>query len=103
MFEFDPVQTVGTLAAGASVASFMPQAWKIIRTRDVEGLSARMYVLTAAAFALWLAFGLLQNQWALIVPNALCFVTATFILTMIVMPPRQRERVAATLDPESGS
>jgi MtN3 and saliva related transmembrane protein len=96
----DTVQVIGVLAATASVASFMPQAWKIVRTRDVEGLSAGMYLLTAAAFALWLAFGWLQGEWALIVPNALCLAAASFILAMIVMPRRQREQVATTLDPE---
>lgn len=95
----DGVQIVGTLAAVASVTSFLPQAWKIIRTRDVKGLSPYMFALTVAAFALWLAFGVLKSEWALIVPNALCLTAAAFILTMILLPKPERDKVADTLDP----
>jgi len=95
----DAVTVIGTLAAVASVTSFLPQAWKIIRTRDVEGLSPYMYALTVSAFALWLTFGVLKNEWALMVPNALCLVAATFILMMIVLPKPNRDQVADVLDP----
>jgi MtN3 and saliva related transmembrane protein len=96
------VQAVGIGAAIASVASFFPQAWKIIKTRDVEGLSRRMYFLTAVSFSLWLTFGALKSEWALIVPNALCLAVTIFILSMLMASPRKRKEVAETLDPESG-
>lgn len=87
------VQVIGALAATASVISFSPQAWKIIQSRNVKGLSARMYALTVAAFALWLLYGLLKMDWALIVPNVLCLILAGFILTMIMLPKSAREQV----------
>ena len=96
----DTVQIIGTLAACASVASFLPQAWKIIKTRDVEGLSPLMYLLTVSAFALWMTFGLLKGEWALIVPNGLCLAAAAFILAMVLLPKQKREEVADVLDPD---
>lgn len=95
------VQIVGICAATASVASFVPQAWKIIRTRDISGLSSRMYLLTAISFALWLVFGTLKSEWSLIVPNALCLATTLFILAMILAGPHVRDRVADKLDPDT--
>lgn len=92
------MQVVGTLAAIASVASFSPQAWKIIRTHDVKGLSAGMYVLTVAAFALWMTYGFLQGDWALIVPNILCLILSAFILMMILLPKRARDNVSDTIN-----
>ncbi len=92
------VQTIGALAATASVISFSPQAWKIITTRDVTGLSAGMYTFTVAAFALWLSYGVLQGDWALIVPNTLCLILAGFILTMIVLPKPAREKVGQSIE-----
>lgn len=89
---------VGTLAALASTASFAPQAWRIIRTRDVKGLSPAMYTLTVAAFALWLSYGALRRDWALIVPNALCLALSAFILTMTLLPRARRERVADAIE-----
>ena len=91
------MQVVGILAAIASVASFSPQAWKIIRTRDVKGLSAGMYVLTVTAFALWMTYGLLQGDLALIVPNLLCLLLSTFILIMILLPKPARDNVSETI------
>lgn len=86
------------MAAVASVVSFSPQAWKIIRTRDVKGLSAGMYALTVTAFALWMTYGLLQGDWALIVPNTLCLILAGFILMMIMLPKRARDNVSDTIN-----
>ncbi|MDB5415168.1 MAG: hypothetical protein JWR10_3503, partial [Rubritepida sp.] len=48
---------VGAAATAASVSSFTPQAWKIIRTRDTKSISAATYALTVIGFALWLTYG----------------------------------------------
>jgi MtN3 and saliva related transmembrane protein len=97
----DWATVIGTLAACMSVASFTPQAWRIIRTREVDGLSAPMYALTTLAFALWSAFGLIKGEWPIIVPNIICFLFALFILVLLLLPPRQRDQVTDALDPAS--
>jgi MtN3 and saliva related transmembrane protein len=97
----DWVTIVGTIGASASVASFTPQAWKIIRERSTDGLSLGMFALTSLAFAAWTTFGVLQSEWTLIIPNAICLVFALFILGMIALPARETEKVAETIDPET--
>lgn len=89
---------VGSLAAIASTASFAPQAWKVIWTRDVKGLSGGMYTLTVAAFALWLTYGVLKKDWALMIPNALCLFLSAFILVMILVSQRARNQIAETIE-----
>src|SRR5262245_13849021 len=96
----DLVTIVGFLAALASTISFSPQAWKIIRTRDTEGISAVSYAVTTTAFALWLAYGIMLGRWPLIVSNAICFLLAAFILVMTLLPQPKKEQVAKSLDPE---
>lgn len=91
---------LGTLAAMCSTASFAPQAWKIIKSRDTKDLSSAMFALTVAGFALWIAYGIALGQWPLIIPNALCFLLAAFILTMKLLPQPKKEAVAASLDPD---
>jgi MtN3 and saliva related transmembrane protein len=93
------IQIIGILAAIASTASFLPQAWKIVSTRDVEGLSARMYILTVTAFGLWMTYGIGKGDWALIVPNAICLMLTIFILAMIMLPRVRREAVADAVEP----
>lgn len=95
----DWITIAGTIGASASVASFTPQAWKIIRNRSTEGLSLGMFALTCIAFAAWTAFGLLKGEWTLIIPNAICLCFALFILAMIALPRRDTRKVAETLDP----
>lgn len=96
----DLATATGAAAALCSTASFAPQAWKIIRTRDTAAISGRMYVLTVAAFALWLGYGLLRADLALIAPNAVCLALSAFILVMKYLPQRQKDAVASTLDPK---
>jgi MtN3 and saliva related transmembrane protein len=96
------VTIIGTIAAMLSVASFAPQAWRIIRTREVDGLSKKTYFLTSLGFAMWTAYGVLQGDWPIIVPNVLCLMFALFILTMLVLPKHKREEVADKLDPGVG-
>jgi MtN3 and saliva related transmembrane protein len=96
----DWVTVVGTVGACASVASFTPQAWKIIRERSTKGLSLAMFALTALAFAAWTTFGVLKGEWTLVIPNAICLCFALFILGMIALPQRKTEELAEALDPE---
>lgn len=97
----DAATLVGGLATATSVASFTPQAWKIIRTRDTESISAGMYVLTVTGFGLWLTYGALLGQWPLIATNAICLGLSAFILTMKLLPREKKEAVADALDPQA--
>ena len=94
-------ELVGWLAMGASTASFTPQAWKIIRTRQAGDLSAGMYVLTVSGFSLWAAYGVMLGSWPLIATNTICLSLSGFILAMKLLPRRKRELVADALDPEA--
>ena len=93
---------IGAFAAICSVASFTPQVWKVIKTRDLSGISRRMYVITVVGFALWTAYGILLQRWPIILTNAICFVLAGFILAMRVVSQRTRDKVAEGLDPNQG-
>jgi MtN3 and saliva related transmembrane protein len=90
---------IGAAATLCSVTSFVPQAWRIIRTRDVSAISMRMYVITVLGFALWLTYGVMLWQWPLMITNGLCLLLSAFILAMKLLPRRKREAVADSLDP----
>jgi MtN3 and saliva related transmembrane protein len=90
---------VGAAATLCSTTSFVPQAWKVIRTRDTSAISRRMYIITVVGFSLWLAYGLLLWQWPLILTNGICLLLSGFILIMKLLPRHRREAVAAALDP----
>jgi len=94
-----PATIVGILASAASITSFLPQAWRIIKERKIEGLSKATYAMTTTGFALWTTYGVLLGEPPLIVTNGLCFLLAAFILMMLLMSKQQRDEVADALDP----
>lgn len=98
----DAAQVTGGLAALASTTSFLPQAWKVIRSRDTEAISAGTYGVTVVGFALWLGYGWMLGQWPLILTNGICLALSAFILAMTLLPRRGKEKVAAALDPSTG-
>jgi MtN3 and saliva related transmembrane protein len=96
----DTATLVGSLAAVASTFSFTPQAWKIIKSRKTDDISAGMYSLTVTGFMLWTIYGILLMQWPLIITNSICLALAAFILTMKLLPRRKKNKVADMLDPD---
>ncbi len=96
------VSIIGFCATACSVGSFVPQAVKVIRTRDMAGVSMRMYAITVVGFSLWLTYGLLLWQWPLILTNGACLVLSGFILVMKLLPRHKREEVADAIDPTVG-
>src|ERR1700730_9685190 len=90
---------IGVLAAINSTGSFAPQAWKIIKMRETKDISASMYSLPVAGFALWLAYVVMLGQWPLIATNGICLVLAAFILVMKILPASGKRAVADALDP----
>jgi len=94
----DYATVVGGIAAVLSTVSFVPQAAKIIRNRDTSSISTGMYAVTVAGFTLWTAYGAMQTAWPLIASNSVCLTLSAFILTMKLLPQRQKEKVADTVD-----
>lgn len=93
------VELVGALASVLSVASFVPQAWRVVKTRSTESLSAATFTLNTLGFALWVGYGAMLGSWPIIATNSICGALACFILLMKVLPRRSKEKVADVLDP----
>jgi MtN3 and saliva related transmembrane protein len=70
------IDVVGSLAAGLTTISFVPQAWLSFKTRDVSGVSLGMYSVFTLGVALWLAYGLLLQAWPVVIANAITLALA---------------------------
>lgn len=97
------IQLLGAVAAIASMSSFLPQAWKIVKSRQTRDISVVMYAVTVFGFACWLLYGALLGQLPLIVSNAVCLAASGFILGMALLPRRARDQVADALDPAASA
>ena len=70
------IDVVGSVAAGLTTLSFVPQAWLSFKTRNVSGISLSMYSAFTLGVALWLAYGLLLEAWPVVIANAITLVLA---------------------------
>jgi MtN3 and saliva related transmembrane protein len=77
-------EIIGGLAAALTTASFLPQAIKVVRTRETEAISLAMYTMFTMGVTLWGIYGLMTMQWSIILANAVTVVLASIILGMKV-------------------
>ena len=73
-------EIVGSLAAFLTTASFLPQAAKVLRTRETGAISLIMYSMFTAGVTLWGIYGVMTMQWSIIIANAITVVLASIIL-----------------------
>ncbi len=73
-----------SVAAVLTTISFLPQAVRTVQTKDVQGMSLLMYSLFTLGVAVWLVYGILVREMAIILANAVTFVFAAIILIYIV-------------------
>jgi len=64
------------------MASFVPQIVKIVRERDAEQVSLRMYMVTVTGFCLWVTFGILNHSWPVWASNSVCLALSATILAL---------------------
>ena len=75
-----PTEILGFLAAVCTTASFVPQVWHILKTRDTRALSLMMYLLFTVGVVLWLVYGIMIGSTPVIVANSITLVLALVIL-----------------------
>ena len=74
-------EILGFLAAVCTTASFVPQVWHILKTRDTRALSLMMYLLFTVGVVLWLVYGIMIGSIPVIAANSITLVLALVILT----------------------
>jgi MtN3 and saliva related transmembrane protein len=65
-----PLDLLGSLAGLLTTAAFVPQLWKIWRSKSAEDLSLATLATFTSGVVLWLAYGLALRATPMIVANA---------------------------------
>lgn len=71
---------LGYVAAALTTFSFLPQAVKVIKTRDTKSISLVMYVAFTIGVLFWNIYGILINNYPMMFANAITLVFASIIL-----------------------
>ncbi|MBN2742957.1 MtN3 and saliva related transmembrane protein [Breznakibacter xylanolyticus] len=76
------IDITGTSAAILTTVAMFPQAFRIIKTRDVKSISMWMYLTNSLGIVMWGTYGLLLNQKPIIYANLVAIVPALTILIL---------------------
>jgi MtN3 and saliva related transmembrane protein len=73
---------LGLIATCFTTSSFVPQVWRIWKTRDVASISLPTYIIITIGLVLWLAYGVLKADMPLIVANGMMVMLTGAIAVM---------------------
>ncbi|HGH3371209.1 SemiSWEET transporter [Kluyvera cryocrescens] len=80
------IPLIGYLAASLTTLSFLPQAIKVISTRNTQGISGLMYVMFVCGLVMWLIYGVMIEDTAVSMANLL---TLLFALPILIIKLRR--------------
>lgn len=73
---------LGLVAGFITTIAFVPQVWKIWKSKSAKDISLRTYVAFSAGVALWLAYGILKREPPIIIWNAVTLLLSVAIVAM---------------------
>jgi MtN3 and saliva related transmembrane protein len=73
---------LGYVAGTLTTIALLPQVWRTFRTRDVSGISLKMYLIFTTGVAVWLAYGIVLGETPMILANSVSLVLAFTVLAM---------------------
>ena len=71
---------IGFFAAFCTTIAFLPQAIKVYKTKSTKDISLYMFLIFTIGVLSWLIYGLIINDWPVILANAITLVLSFFIL-----------------------
>ena len=75
------IEYIGYVAGSLTVSSFLPQVFRVWRTRQTRDLSLGMFTLLATSSALWALYGVMTRDWPLIITNVAVVILNAAIAT----------------------
>lgn len=76
------VSILGFVAAFLTSFALVPQVVRTFKTRDTRGISLWMFAMSSSGTLLWVIYGILLDEWPIIVSNIFSFVLLLMILIM---------------------
>ena len=90
------ITTFGFMAAIFTTLSFLPQAIKVIKTKNTSGISFSMYLMFTIGVFLWLLYGIGTKQASIAVANGVTLIFALIILKYTIDDLKKNKEVSET-------
>ena len=89
----DYTEITGFAAALLTTISNIPQALKIIRTRETKDVSAVTYLILFCGLLLWIGYGILRHDLPLIFANIISALVCGIILFLKIVSKKVLDNI----------
>lgn len=76
----DSTILIGLVAGALTTSSSIPQAIKILQTKSAKDVSAAFFILMSVGMVMWLVYGFVRSDIALVLWNAVSLMFCLSIL-----------------------
>ena len=73
---------IGMIAGTLTTIAFVPQVWRVWKTRSTSDISLGMYLVFTTGVVFWLAYGLILGAWPIIVANVVTLALTGTVLAL---------------------
>ena len=80
----DKIELIGLLAAILTTIAFIPQVFKVMKSKSSEGLSLTTYLIFITGVSLWLIYGIFKTSLSMIFGNGITVFLASIIIYYIL-------------------
>jgi len=71
---------IGSVAGICTSVAMLPQLIKVLREKEVENISWGMIVVLLIGVSLWVVYGIIKEEWPIILSNAFSVLVNTTLL-----------------------
>ena len=73
---------IGMIAGTLTTIAFVPQVWRVWKTKSTRDISLSMYLVFTTGVVFWLAYGLSLGAWPIIVTNLVTLALTGTVLAL---------------------
>ncbi|MDN3492561.1 SemiSWEET family sugar transporter [Winogradskyella bathintestinalis] len=81
-------EIIGIAAGIFTTLGVLPQIIKAIKTKKVKDVSPYMFVILCIGVGLWTVYGIMKQDWPIIITNGISFLLNGIMLYIIITQPK---------------
>ena len=96
----DYIQIIGLSAAVLTTAANIPQTYKIIKTKSTKDISTVTYGMLLIGFAMWVAYGILREDYPVLIANSISVLVCSTILFLKFCTAEALDKISEKVTPD---
>jgi MtN3 and saliva related transmembrane protein len=93
----DLTTLLGFIGAFFTTVCNIPQAVKMIKTKETKDVSAPTYIVLFIGLCIWVVYGIMKNDWPIIVANAVSALICATILYLKMSSKKVLDKIQTNI------